>query len=1241
MSSIIADFIVSSILGDIIVSYGPIKGLKKYVEKILGYKQINDVIKKTQSDMAREGFSDYVLSEIFTEVDLSSEQRINQTLLLFLEENNIDGLFNYLQHLLRLKFCGSGVNLQKEEINNFATRLLNYLHKNILQSDLRDIYKINVLDSRVNQLNSKTMEIQEQVLQFNNKIKSLESLISSPKVIETVFTVPFFRDNYFVGRLEFLEEVFTLIQDEQIINIYGLAGIGKSSTALELCFKFKEEFKRILWVNIESGLLNGISTISRQLGLLQENPIFDSVDETLATKFVNLLRAESNRDTLIIIDGFDNIDFGKSFDNDNKSWEICNGISLFNINAKIVILSRRKLTNRAFHPKKLDILDSKSEKKLLNVEDDEDAKKLAHALYHIPLYLRVTRVLIDKHILSVTEILENLDKFDSLLENSYTSTSEIGYDKCNLTWNYLFKWYWKLISSDKQLKHLVTKIACFGNEVSVPLQRIALLSSEGPFLCSAMLHYLHEFSLFSILTNSEVRLHSLIQKEILKLSNSQPIYKKEYQSFSEYYEEPNLLALELLSRNAQSIIRDIVTTHKVIEKSKNSRVVISEELNQIVNILSNIEYIISQCNQNIDVIQNIREEAYRLGQKIILNKYSKLLLQHEDSIITTDCKNILETVSASKYYGHSDAVRSFISWKDELISSSDDGHIYVWDLQDYSLKMDLHNHYSEIKQLKICDQYLVSIGHDQRLNIWNIESGCIERSITFGYQLSSLLIIDNSRFLIGTCEGILLLADMLTGEIYDQLELTTTTIGSLLQLCNHENTMLAGDYDGQIYLIKVDNESIIKLPVKSPRIHNDRIKGLIELEDKNIISVSYDNQIKKFSISDQNVNLLHHQTITDNWATCVAKMSHLLFIGSYDRKIKIFNTKNNLLIFETEEFPHGITGIYSNNGVVFVGLLDGSIYSLRIKKDGCDKELIARGRADIVCDIKNNKNNLSITSFNSMTTSWQIKGAELFIEKQLNTKGSRVSEYLNKGKTIITGSIYGNIEIWDEKVYPKKQKTFKTHQNQIWDLINQGNDTFWSSGFDERIMKWRLVKGNLIPLQTISFSDIKNEKEVNNFFWDFDLASNGNICVATETGHLIFLKNKNSQKMYFLKGHRDRIRCCKFNLEGDKIASGSDDNSIRLWDVATKECELVLTGHSDRVWGIEFLSEDRIISISHDHSIIIWDLLEGTMLSRLFLSKPLTAICLLEDYQLTVGDFQGNIRMLKINSYQGRYQQQL
>jgi WD40 repeat protein len=39
-----------------------------------------------------------------------------------------------------------------------------------------------------------------------------------------------------------------------------------------------------------------------------------------------------------------------------------------------------------------------------------------------------------------------------------------------------------------------------------------------------------------------------------------------------------------------------------------------------------------------------------------------------------------------------------------------------------------------------------------------------------------------------------------------------------------------------------------------------------------------------------------------------------------------------------------------------------------------------------------------------------------------------------------------------------------------------------------------------------------------------------------------------------LRGHTDLIECVRFSRDGVWLASGSADETIRLWDVATGEC---------------------------------------------------------------------------------------
>ena len=60
------------------------------------------------------------------------------------------------------------------------------------------------------------------------------------------------------------------------------------------------------------------------------------------------------------------------------------------------------------------------------------------------------------------------------------------------------------------------------------------------------------------------------------------------------------------------------------------------------------------------------------------------------------------------------------------------------------------------------------------------------------------------------------------------------------------------------------------------------------------------------------------------------------------------------------------------------------------------------------------------------------------------------------------------------------------------------------------------------------------------------------------------------QQVAELKGHRNYVTSVAFDSSGKYLASGSDDKTVRIWDVATKQQVAELKGHTSRVFSVAF-----------------------------------------------------------------------
>ncbi|KAK3375735.1 HET-R [Lasiosphaeria ovina] len=90
------------------------------------------------------------------------------------------------------------------------------------------------------------------------------------------------------------------------------------------------------------------------------------------------------------------------------------------------------------------------------------------------------------------------------------------------------------------------------------------------------------------------------------------------------------------------------------------------------------------------------------------------------------------------------------------------------------------------------------------------------------------------------------------------------------------------------------------------------------------------------------------------------------------------------------------------------------------------------------------------------------------------------------------------------------------------------------------------------------------------------------------------------QCLQTLQGHRGSVWSVAFSADGQRLASGSDDKTIKLWEPASGQCLQTLQGHRGSVWSVAFSADgQRLASGSDDNTIKLWEPASGQCLQTL------------------------------------------
>ena len=271
----------------------------------------------------------------------------------------------------------------------------------------------------------------------------------------------------------------------------------------------------------------------------------------------------------------------------------------------------------------------------------------------------------------------------------------------------------------------------------------------------------------------------------------------------------------------------------------------------------------------------------------------------------------------------------------------------------------------------------------------------------------------------------------------------------------------------------------------------------------------------------------------------------------------------------------------------------GPIYAVAISPNN---RMVASGGAD--------KANRDDTESNGLIKVWDLQTKELLPILPYNSPVSTLV-FSPNSRWIAGGSGDGTIGIWDAGTGKLIHK-FKAHKASVW-KVDFSPDSKWilSVSLDGTGFLQNLVHPDQapIPLEGSGTSPIYAASFSPDTEDDGYTFATGNADKQIQLWKTHYNDNDNlSSDNHPLEGHDDSVSTLAFSRDGQNLASGSLDGTVRLWDVNLRDERLKLIGHTGGIKALAYTEDNRILACGTglDGTLRLWDAGTSGQLSILF-----------------------------------------
>jgi WD40 repeat protein len=225
---------------------------------------------------------------------------------------------------------------------------------------------------------------------------------------------------------------------------------------------------------------------------------------------------------------------------------------------------------------------------------------------------------------------------------------------------------------------------------------------------------------------------------------------------------------------------------------------------------------------------------------------------------------------------------------------------------------------------------------------------------------------------------------------------------------------------------------------------------------------------------------------------------------------------------------------------------------------------------------------------------------------------------------ILAGYSYGGIIEWDIQSNSRVtlDETFSKTFDNVWvsSLIrlNNTNGTIVCGSKHGQVVTWTVETGKVIlnghSSSVICLADLQNDR-----------------CASGSEDRSIKIWNVVSNDCLQTFMNETGIVTRLVGLSDELIASGSDDKNIKIWNLTKNECEIILSGHTRGIRTLLRLHDGRIASgsVSSEKSLRIWNYASST--TEMIIPSDACTLCQLSDGRLVGSNGSSSVNVWNLD----------